>query len=405
MRNMAKLKLSLRELLYKKILIKKRLEEKLSDESIRKALNDYHAKKKPRPCGFTVHSVIGCTYRCIYCYIPDIGYSFGNAKAYGLTGEEIVYALLSNPYFLPGRHGSYIAIGSVGEPFLSMGVNKTLEYISAFSKYLGNPIQFSTKTYIDEELARKIASFRNVSLSSLITIISIEKYRLLEPFSPSPDLRFRTIKNLKKYGLHPILFLRPIIPGVNEFEAGEIIRLAKKYGVEGVVIGGFRVSNNIIARLKDKGLKIEEINKRIRGTIRKDRLLDIYVKDIKEKIAIEAKKEGLIPFYSACCASTYTFFKKFGYRIPCIGLDFIEEKFCTKCPVLCENISVEIDTDEAKYFLNRFFGYVKDVEIRGYYIIIHTNNRKKLLNRIRSRNGYRILVETAYRKKLVVTNG
>jgi hypothetical protein len=33
------------------------LEEDYSD-----ALNDYHARRKPRPCGITIHPATGCLY-------------------------------------------------------------------------------------------------------------------------------------------------------------------------------------------------------------------------------------------------------------------------------------------------------------------------------------------------------
>ncbi len=403
--NMVKLRLSLRELLYNKVLIKKQLEEKLSEESIKKSINDYHAKKRPRPCGFTIHSVIGCVYGCLYCYIPELGYDISKARVYGLTGEEMVYSLLSNPYFLPGRHGSYLAIGSVGEPFLPIGVKKTLEYINAFNKYLGNPIQFSTKSFINDQLAKKLALFKNISISSLVTIISLTEYKVLELYSPPPELRLLTIKNLRKSGLHPIVFLRPIMPGINSDEIISIINEAKKYGAEGIVLGGFRISRKILERLEKAGLKIDEIKKRIKTKMKREGLVDIYIKDIKEKAAKDARKRGLIPFYSACCANTYTFFKKFGYRIPCAGLDFIDNVFCTRCPVLCENIEVEIDPEEVKYYIKKFFGDIKDIEVRGYYITIYVKNKKRFLNRLRSKSGYRLLIETAYRKKIVVSDG
>ncbi|RLF05445.1 MAG: radical SAM protein [Thermoprotei archaeon] len=403
---MSKLRLSLKELLYKKILLKKQLEEKMSKESILKAKNDYHAKKRPRPCGFTVHSVIGCSFRCIYCYIPDMGFSFSSAKPYGLTGEEIVYALLENPYFLPGRHGSYIAIGSVGEPFHPVGVNKTMEYVSAFSRYLGNPLQFSTKMYISNELAKRLASFRNISISSLITIITTEKSHILEPNAPSVASRLESIRNLKKNNLHPVLFLRPIIPGVNDDEISTILKDARRYGAEGVVIGGFRVTREILERFENSGLETSEIRKRLKGKLADNKQISIYTRDLKEEVVYEAKRNGLVPFLSACCANTYIFFKKFGYGIPCAGLDFAEGYFCTNCPVQCKNIEVVVDVEEIKHYLKKFFNIEEhdSVILDSFKITIKTNRYKKLRNRVQKRIGYRILIETAYRKKLVIEN-
>ena len=196
----------------------------LSDREKDRALKDSHSKRPPRWCGITVHVTINCPFACSYCYIEDMGFKFDDIKPYPLSGKELVYALLSNKTFLPGRTGTLIAIGAISEPFIFE--YKIIEYLKWLGE-LGNPVQFSTKQYISSSLAHRIAqisSENNLPISPLVTIITFKYYRELERYAPSPEKRLSSIKNLRDVGLYPVLFLRPVIPGVNVNEIKDIIK-------------------------------------------------------------------------------------------------------------------------------------------------------------------------------------
>ncbi len=284
--------------------IRDKLSHKLSKKEIREAVHDLHARRRPRPCGLTVHTGIGCPLRCVYCYIYDMGFQ-SNARQYPLSPEQLVYALASNPYFIPGRNGTLIAMGSVTEPFLPQTKDLSIRYIEAITKYLGNPIQFSTKIYIDKRDAQRIASI-DPDISPLITIITIKHRAELEPYAPIPELRFKTIENLSEAGLKPILFYRPIIPGIAEEEYEEILARAKAAGAIGVVAGGLRVTKNILSRLSEKGVPVKEILQRITRPLRGNEQVPVRVSDLKMKIKDKALSLGLIFFPQACMANIYT---------------------------------------------------------------------------------------------------
>ncbi|MEM3479023.1 MAG: radical SAM protein, partial [Candidatus Bathyarchaeia archaeon] len=63
------------DLFERKKKIKADLEDKLSSDSRRIASEDSHSKRMPRPCGMTIHTGVGCSYLCAYCYIYDMGFS------------------------------------------------------------------------------------------------------------------------------------------------------------------------------------------------------------------------------------------------------------------------------------------------------------------------------------------
>lgn len=331
------LTLKIKEILFKKIMLKEELKEKLNEKSIQKARADPHAKRKPRPCGLTIHSSIGCPNKCAYCYIQDMGFDFKDAKPYGLNGKELAYSLLSNPYFLPTRWGTFLAFGSISDPFNSKVAAKTMEYFRAIEQ-LGNPCQFSSKAYISEEDALRISKMR-IPISPLITIITINKAPQIEANAPPIWMRLETIRNLSRQKLKPMLFLRPIIPGITENEFDEIFREVKKAGAIGVVIGGLRVTRRIIDRLERSGINIQPILKRIKMNKITEKQTYIKTSDLKRNAVMLAKKHELIPFNSACCANAYN------AKVPCINLCWLKGQ-CTKCPNNCPSKIPSIDESD-----------------------------------------------------------
>jgi len=304
---------AVRSVLEEKKRLSELVESKLSVEERERAGSDPHAKRPPRPCGVTVHTAIGCVYQCKYCYIYDMGFK-REIKPYPLSGLQLVYALLVNKYFIPGLRGTYIAIGSVSEPFHPAVVEKTVEYIEAFYKYLSNPVQFSTKSYLSRHLCEKLAVISSGRVSPLVTIVSLNESRALEPYAPSPEKRLESIKNLREVRLKPLLFLRPIIPGLTEKEYAEIIDLAAECGAVGVVAGTLRVTRRIVEELREAGFDTSLILRRVKIPLEKMRSgvhYDVYTSDIKSQVASYARRKGLLFFPSACMANLYT------HRVSC----------------------------------------------------------------------------------------
>lgn len=294
------------------IAIKKKLRNEigrlLSEEEAKASIRDHHAKRPPRPCGLTIHPGVGCVYACRYCYIYDMGFE-ERTRLNPLTGLQLVYALLSNKYFIPGNRGTYLAIGSITEPFHPLLKEKTLEYIHYIYKWLGNPTQFSTKMYIDSFTAKKIAELSGNKISPLITVVTLAKHSEIEPKSPSPGKRFEAMKNLREAGLKPFLFLRPLIPGLVEKEYREIVDLAVDHGAVGVVAGTLRVTKNILNKLREVGVDTTQIEKRVIIPIDKMKngvQYDVYTRDIKKDVELYVRKQGLIFYSSACMANLYT---------------------------------------------------------------------------------------------------
>jgi len=393
-----KLKLSLEEMLQRKELLRLELERKLGEESARRAASDYHAKRKPRPCGLTIHTVVGCTGRCKYCYLPDIGVNTSEARVYSLQPDEFSLALLYNPYFLPGRTGTYLAVGSLGEPFHPLGSNLTIQVLLSFKKWLGNPIQFSTKLSAKKYIA-SLSKFRGYALSPLTTIVTLKKWKELEPGAASPEERFDSMKALRLAGLYPIVFVRPILPGITDREINEILKLAKEHGAVGALFGSLRLSPSILARIRNY-VNQEELTRRIPRFLKSGKQISIDSLDLKRAAAKAAREMELEFFFSACCANTYAAYLSTGNKVPCAGLCWIEGRFCTRCPVDCRNIEVIIDLDEVKNVASRLLKTrVYNAIINGYYLELKAESYAKARNRLK-RGAAKVLLEAGYRRRV-----
>ncbi|MEM2739876.1 MAG: radical SAM protein, partial [Candidatus Bathyarchaeia archaeon] len=242
-----------------------------------------------------IHPATGCPYRCVYCYVSDMG--FTDFKPYPLTGLKLALALASNPYVAPGPSGSLAAFGSVTEPLLKPIRGRTLDYLDCITRFLDLSCQISTKEYVSRELALELKNI-DPELSVLVTIVTIDRYPLFEPLAPPPHLRFESIENLSSERMHTTLFLRPAIPGISDREAYRIISTALDRGARGVIVGSLRVTSGIIDRLRAVGVNIQ-ID---RSKLRKSFQLPTGI-DTKNRIVKTARELDARVYPSACSAN------------------------------------------------------------------------------------------------------
>jgi len=387
----------------RKLLLRGELERSIGRDSAERAARDGHARRRPRPCGLAIHSVVGCSARCAYCYVPDMGFDFARARPYGLAKEELLYALLTNPYFFPTIAGTYLPFGSIGEPFHPAGAKKTLEYMAGVARILGNPIQFSTKMLVSERLADELGKIGGSPISPLITVVTLREHRRLEPGAPPPRARLDGMRALRKRGFHPFLFFRPIIPGVNVEEAEEIFEEARESGAVGVVLGGLRVTEAIVRRLEERGFSVEQILSRVSG-LRGSEQVSVFVADLKRELIELAREKGLIPLASACCATTLSIMLETGTRIPCANLCFARKGYCTGCPVDCGGIRVEVDEGDVKLAAKEVLGVeCRRVESCNGLVRI-TVGSKSEVKKLRRRAYLLRILEGIYRKRIAVVS-
>ncbi len=337
--------------------IRQKLESLLDPKEKKRAKKDHHSRRKPRHCGMTIHTGIGCKYGCIYCYIWDMGFP-GRPEPYPLSPLEVTYALSLNPYIVPGH--TFAAYGSVTEPFQDETLEYAVSLISEVYKWLKLPSQVSTKSVLTRELVSKLKR-GDPRLSILITAIaSEENSRRLEPNAPSVKDRILSARNLQSTEMTASMFIRPIIPGVTENDIHELLQMARDAGINSVVFGTLRVTEGIVRRLEMAGYRIPE--NMLPRHLEKRRQKYISSQHIKQSLIKIAKQYGFHILPSACAANIFS-----------------HKESCAKCKLgPCNNAPRKPSFQEVKEALE-ILGLEKCVTLSAVENLrIHLRRRKRI---------------------------
>ncbi|MHA2225477.1 MAG: radical SAM protein [Candidatus Hodarchaeales archaeon] len=111
------------------------------------------------------------------------------------------------------------------------------------SRNFGIPVMILTKSKLvlrDLDLLMEINAINNASVSFSITLNDEKVRKIFEPTSTSTNLRFKSLKTIRKKKLHGGIMLMPILPGIGDTEENliSIIQKAKKSNTEFILHGG-----------------------------------------------------------------------------------------------------------------------------------------------------------------------
>ena len=250
-----------------------------------------------------------------------------------------------------------LALGAVTEPFLEVTKDKTFDYLKELGK-LQNPIQISTKVTLTQDDCRRIREY-TPNISVLVTIVCLRDYKKIEPNAPSPIDRIETMEKLVKEGLHTSLFLRPIIPGLSDRDAEDLLKMCLSVGVKTVVLGTLRVTKNIYLKLRSVGI---DLTPRIVKLSDKEQI-PIKASDLKKRIAKLAEKLGFTVYEAACGANIEA------SKLGCVACDWgpcgypenipnVDDRdvlefmkylgYSGKCKVTDREVKIELNRGDAK---------------------------------------------------------
>ena len=182
---------------------------------------------------YSINPYRGCEFGCKYCYarythefmVPnDPG-----AMAFLTAPEafERVIFLKQNAAWLVEQElkrispHMFLAIGTATDPYqpIERRARITRSILEVFARKQGYQLGIVTKSNLivrDLDLLEQISAGNSLTVHVTITTANAVLARKLEPRAPRPDLRFATVKRLRKQGIATGVFCSPLMPGIND---------------------------------------------------------------------------------------------------------------------------------------------------------------------------------------------
>ena len=183
----------------------------------------------------------GCEHGCVYCYARNThtywGYSAGLDFETNILVKKNAPALLAKklrsrkwkpmPIMLSGNTDCYQPI----EQKLKI-TRQILEVLWQFR----HPVGIITKSHLvtrDLDILQQMAAHDLVKVAVSINTLNEDLRLKLEPRTASAKKRLDTVQQLSSAGIPVNVMVAPIIPGLNEHEAFEIVQAASEAGASG----------------------------------------------------------------------------------------------------------------------------------------------------------------------------
>ena len=187
---------------------------------------------------YSVNPYQGCEHGCVYCYArnthPYWGYSAGldfeSKIMVKMNAPQLLHRFLSNPKWeatpiiLSGNTDCYQPAEA------KFKITRSMLKVFADFKHPTGVITKNALILRDLDLLSELNINNLIHVVISITTLDEDLRRQMEPRTATVKKRLQTIAILAKEGIPVSVMVAPIIPGINEHEVMEIIRLSALMG-------------------------------------------------------------------------------------------------------------------------------------------------------------------------------
>ena len=187
---------------------------------------------------YSMNPYQGCEHGCIYCYARNSFEYFGYSA--GLDFERRIIVKKNAPEllrkFLMNPKWECVPIGLSGNTDCyqpaeqKFGITrKLLEVCLEFNQPVGM-ITKNAGMLRDIDLLKKMAAKNLVSILVSVTSLNEDLRRVMEPRTTTGKQRIRLIREMSQAGVKMGVMLGPMIPGLNDHEMHDIMKMASEAG-------------------------------------------------------------------------------------------------------------------------------------------------------------------------------
>lgn len=229
------------------------------------------------PFRWSINPYRGCHHACAYCYARPtheyLGYGAGTDFDTKIVAKVNAAELLRKAFEKKRWQRESICFSGVTDCYQPQeAVYKLTRGCLEVCLAHRNPVSIITKGYLvirDTELLAELNRVARASVYVSLAFADDATARLIEPGAPPPSRRLEAIRRLTDAGLRVGVMCAPIIPGLNDTEMPELLRLAAEAGAKSAGYTALHLPGNaasvFIERIKAAlPLRAERIENRIR---------------------------------------------------------------------------------------------------------------------------------------------
>jgi len=178
------------------------------------------------PFTHSINPYRGCEFGCRYCYAR---YTHEFLEFSPEEFERKIYFKQNAAWLLQQelsrlKPGTEIALGTATDPYqpLERKQRVTRSLLEVFARHSGFKLGIVSKSALiarDIDLLQQIAIGNALTLHITVTTMNTRLARILEPRAPRPDLRIRTVAQLRRAGLRTGVMCSPLMPGITDTRA------------------------------------------------------------------------------------------------------------------------------------------------------------------------------------------
>jgi DNA repair photolyase len=206
------------------------------------------------PFAWSLNPYRGCRHACIYCYArvthTYLGYEdpadFDRLVLYKEELPKVLAAELARRRTsLPG----VVAIGTATDPYQPLEARERLtrRCLEILLRH-GAAVTVTTKSPLvlrDLDLLQAFAAYGGIRVHITVTVLDDALWRLLEPHTPAPAGRLRTLARLAAAGIPCSVFVAPVVPQLTEQEAERVLVAAAAAGADHAVVAPLRLGPGV----------------------------------------------------------------------------------------------------------------------------------------------------------------
>lgn len=194
------------------------------------------------PFTWGVNAYRGCQHACAYCYARPghqylgfgAGTDFDTRIVVKTNAEELLREALARGRTGPRGRRDWLAMSGVTDPYqpLEASYGLTRRLLEACLEFR-QPVGLITKSALvrrDADLLGRLAREAGARVFLSIPFADPDHARAIEPWAPSPRMRFEALAALRDAGVPTGVSLSPVIPGLTDHAIPELLQRAAEAG-------------------------------------------------------------------------------------------------------------------------------------------------------------------------------